>query len=129
MELIRRMRRHVEEIFFERDVRIIFDAAEYDEQRKLSMDARRELFLIFKEAVNNAAKHSNCTKIEIGFRLEGGAMLLKIADDGRGFDASQNTDGNGLENMRRRTEKNHGKFEVKTEIESGTVLKIRFPQN
>ena len=128
-ELVSRMRLHAEESFLDRNVRVKFDAPEAFAQTKLSMDARREIYLIFKEAINNAAKYSDGTKIEINFRLEGGTILLEIADDGRGFDVLQKTDGNGLENMRKRAEKNGGKFEIESEIGHGTILRIRFPQN
>ena len=93
------------------------------------MDARRELYLIFKETVSNAARHSNCQNVEVDFRLENNVIFLQIADDGKGFDASQKTDGNGLENMRSRAAKNGGKFEIESSAEHGTILKIRFPQN
>ena len=129
LELVRRMRLHVEELFLDKDVRVRFDAPEDGASIKISMDVRRELFLIFKEAVNNAAKHSECSRIEIDFRLENGAIYLQIADDGKGFDLSRKTDGNGLENMRKRAEKNGGKFEIESEIGRGATLKIVFPQS
>ena len=129
LELVRRMRQHVEELFLDKDVRVSFNAPEDGAAIKLSMDVRRELFLIFKESVNNAVKHSNCRRIEIDFRLEKRVIFLRIADDGKGFDASQKTDGNGLENMRNRTTKNGGTFEVETGEGNGTALKIHFPQN
>lgn len=127
-ELVRRMRLHVEEIFLDKDVRVIFNAPD-DASNKLSMNARREIFLIFKESVNNAVRHSDCAKIEIDFRLEGGIIYLRVADDGKGFDISNETDGNGLENMQNRAEKNGGKFEIESEKSGGTILKISFPQN
>lgn len=128
-ELVRRMRLHVEEIFLDTDVRVLFNAPDDGVSIKLSMNARREFYLIFKEAVNNAAKHSDCKQIEIDFRLESNAIFLKIADDGKGFDDSQKTDGNGLENMRSRAARNGGKFEIESSAGRGTILKIRFPQN
>ena len=128
LELVRRMRLHVEELFLDKDVRVRFDAPEDGASIKLSMDVRRELFLIFKEAVNNAVKHSECSRIEINFRLENRAIFLQIADDGRGFDISRKTDGNGLENMRNRAAKNGGECTIESSTNGGTILKIRFPQ-
>ena len=129
LELVRRMRLHVEELFLEKDVRVIFNAPDDGEQIKLSMNIRRELFLIFKEAVSNAARHSDCTRIEIDFRLENGKIFLCVADDGNGFDALQKTDGNGLGNMCSRAEKNGGNCSIESNAENGTTIKIRFPQN
>jgi len=130
LELVRRMRTHVEEIFLDKNVRVRFNASDdSDESIKLSMDTRRELYLIFKEAVSNAVRHSNCENTEIDFRLENGAIFLRIRDDGEGFDTSTKTDGNGLENMRRRAKRNGGDFEIESETGRGTTIEIRFPQS
>jgi two-component sensor histidine kinase/streptogramin lyase len=129
LELTRRMRLHLEESFLDKNVRARFNAPDDGASFKLSMDVRRELYLIFKEAVSNAARHSHCRNVEVDFRLESNVIFLRIADDGKGFDASQKTDGNGLENMRSRAAKNGGKFEIESSEEHGTILKIRFPQH
>jgi len=106
----------------------VFNTPEDGEQTKLSMNVRREIYLLFKEAVNNAAKHADCNCLEIDFRLSGGEIFLQISDDGRGFDPSQKTDGNGLANMQARAESSGGKFEIESQPEHGTTIKIRFPQ-
>ncbi|MCA1623286.1 MAG: histidine kinase [Acidobacteria bacterium] len=129
LELVRRMRLHVEESFLEKGVRVKFNAPEDGAAIKLSMDVRRELYLIFKEAVSNAARHSDCKNIEVNFELERGAIFLQITDDGKGFDTLQMTGGNGLENMRSRAAKNGGNCSIESEAGRGTILKIRFPQN
>jgi ligand-binding sensor domain-containing protein/two-component sensor histidine kinase len=129
LELVRRMRLHVEESFLEKGVRVRFNAPADGASIKLSMDVRRELYLIFKEAVSNAARHSDCKNVKVDFQLERRAIFLQIADDGKGFDASEKADGNGLENMRSRAAKNGGKFEVESETGRGTIVKIHFPQN
>lgn len=129
LELVRRMRLHAEESFLEKGVRVKFNAPEDGAAIKLSMDVRRELYLIFKEAVSNAARHSDCKNIEINFQLERGAIFLNITDNGKGFDASARADGNGLENMRSRAAKNGGNCSIESEAGRGTIVKIRFPQN
>jgi len=129
LELTRRMRLHLEESFLDKNARVRFNAPGDDISIKLSMDARRELYLIFKEAVSNAARHSNCRNIEVDFRLENNVIFLRVTDDGKSLDVSQRADGNGLENMRSRAEKNGGKFEIESEAGRGTILKIQFPQN
>ena len=128
-ELISRMREHAEEIFVERGVQVRFDAPADGDGFKLSMNPRRELFLIFKEAIANAAKYSDCQLIEIDFYVEDGTIFLQIGDDGRGFDVSQKCDGNGLENMKRRAENNRGNLTIESKIGGGTKIKIEFPQS
>ena len=128
LEMTRRMRQYAEGIFVDKGVRVKFDAPDEDgdENIKLSMDIRRELFLIFKEAVNNAARHSGCSQVEIDFHVRGGSeIFLQIADDGRGFDFSREFDGNGLSNMKNRAKKIGGRFEIKSEAERGTTIKVK----
>jgi len=53
-------------------------------------EARRgcaaRLLLIFKEAVNNAARHSQCSKVRIDLQADGPFLSLVVSDDGIGFD-------------------------------------------
>lgn len=127
LELTRRMREHAEGIFVERGVRLSFKAPPDGERIKLSMNTRRELYLIFKEALNNVVKHSGCGECEIDFRIVDKALFLEIRDDGRGFDIAQYSDGNGLENMRNRAVAAGGKFDVASEVDRGTTVNVRFP--
>jgi two-component sensor histidine kinase len=90
IDLIRKMRQHAEEVFTLREIRLRFNAPELETNLKLGVTARRDLLLIFKEAVNNAARHSDCSKVEIDFRVEDGKLSLTIADDGKGFTPSFN---------------------------------------
>jgi signal transduction histidine kinase/ligand-binding sensor domain-containing protein len=123
LEMTRKMRQHAEETFVPNNVSVKFDAPADGADLKLSMDVRRELLLIFKEAVNNAARHSGCSRVEIVFEVAGGGIFLRIADDGRGFDASQRLPGNGLTNMKARAEKLGGRFEI--DSENGTIVTIK----
>ncbi len=49
-----------------------------DHDRSIAADTRREIFMIFKEAVNNIARHSHCTRAEIEFAIEGGRLEMKL---------------------------------------------------
>ncbi|UOQ73967.1 ATP-binding protein [Hymenobacter cellulosilyticus] len=50
------------------------------------MRARREFFLLFKEAVNNLAKYAQCAQAAISLRYENHRLVLTVQDDGVGFD-------------------------------------------
>jgi ligand-binding sensor domain-containing protein/signal transduction histidine kinase len=65
-------------------------------------DTRRHMFLAFKEAVNNAVKHSGATEIHVGLTLDGPLLCLEVADNGRGLHGEGDPTGNGLSNMRER---------------------------
>ena len=94
-DLIRRMRQHAEEVFTLRDIKLRFNADDAHDSSRLGIDVRRELLLSFKEAVNNAARHSQCSHVSIDLRRDGSCLLLSVADDGVGFDTSSRESGPG----------------------------------
>jgi signal transduction histidine kinase len=89
--------------------------------------ARKNLLLIAREALNNAAKYSDAANIWISFKKEGDNALLSIGDDGKGFDAAHIRIGNGLGNMRRRAEQLAGKLWIETKEGGGTLVKCQVP--
>lgn len=119
-DLTRRMRQHAEEVFSMQDIDLYFDAPVTDIHLKLSINVRRDLLLIFKEAVNNAAKHSACTKVWIDFRLENSILKLQIKDNGKGFKNNLESDGQGLRSMTRRAESLGGKINI--DSANGTTI-------
>ncbi|MGE5815792.1 MAG: two-component regulator propeller domain-containing protein, partial [Acidobacteriota bacterium] len=126
-DLIRRMRRHAEEIFTLRDIELRFAAPGAQDSLKLGMHERRDLLLIFKEAVNNAARHSRCSRVEIDLRVEGARLVLAVADNGLGFDTSIESEGQGLMGMRRRAHGLGGTLEVTSGKEVGTRITLEVP--
>jgi len=127
LDLIRRMRRYAEEIFTLRDIELRFEAPDASEAVKLSVEVRRDLLLIFKEVVNNAARHSGCSRVAIAVRVEGRHVLLAVTDDGVGFDTSQDSDGQGLASMRRRAERLGATLEIAAAAGAGTSVKLGIP--
>ena len=85
---------------------------------------RKNMVLICKEALNNIAKYSLATKVEVNLTKKNEEYHLEIFDNGIGFNP-ENKKGNGLQNMKKRTEEMHGKFEVSTN--PGTFIKIIIP--
>ena len=69
---------------------------------KIPMDIRQNLYLIFKEAINNSIKHSNCNKISLETGLRGSVLEMTLKDDGIGIKDINNQNGNGLKNMQAR---------------------------
>jgi ligand-binding sensor domain-containing protein/signal transduction histidine kinase len=126
LDLTRRMRQHAEEIFALPGTELSFNAA-IAESRRLGMDVRRDLLLIFKEAVNNAARHSGASAVNIDLRLTGTRLSLVVADNGSGFDASRESDGQGLLSMCRRADRLGGALDVQSAIGSGTRVTLSVP--
>ena len=126
-DLTRKMRQHADEVFTVRDIDLEFNAPQSDRELKLGINLRRDLLLIFKEAVNNAARHSNCSRVVIDFLPCDRHLSLRVADNGRGFDMMSERAGQGLVSMRRRAEKLNGSFVVHTSPGNGTVVSFKVP--
>ncbi|MGI8788911.1 MAG: two-component regulator propeller domain-containing protein [Pyrinomonadaceae bacterium] len=125
LDLTRRMRQHAEEVLALRDIDLNFNASDAD--LKLSVGVRRDVLLIFKEAVNNAARHSRCSKVEIDFRVEHSVLNLRIADNGRGFETDSESDGQGLRSMTRRAHSLGGELKIDSQAGNGTKVEFDLP--
>src|SRR5262249_32059906 len=112
IDLTQRMRQFAADLLTARDIEFTFRAPGSGSDIPLETDIRREVFLIFKEAVNNSVRHSRCSFIEIGFRVSDNRLMLTVADNGGGFDVERSNGGpnggpnggHGLASMKRRAE-------------------------
>lgn len=86
---------------------------------------RKNIILIAKEAINNAAKYSKAQNINISMQHISNQIILKIVDDGIGFDTNLIV-GNGLQNMKKRAEEVHGNFEIISNKNKGSSICLRF---
>jgi ligand-binding sensor domain-containing protein/signal transduction histidine kinase len=96
-------------------------------EQRYSMEFRRNLFLIFKESLHNIHRHSGATKVEVALRAEAGAVSLRIADNGIGFDPDSATSGNGLANLRRRAMELGGTLGIRSREREGTEILLQVP--
>lgn len=124
-KLIARMREFANQVLESKDIILSMDIDDRVLAMKLSMDARRDLFLIFKEGINNAAKYSEASRVFVSFGLEHSQFLMRIKDYGKGFDLDDLDEGNGLENMKKRASNLNGALEIKTNPSEGTELNLR----
>lgn len=93
--------------------------------RPISAEVRREIFLIFKEALHNILKHAEARKVDILAGLEGNEFTLNIRDDGKGFDKGTESLGIGMDSMRQRAATLHGALQLETKPGRGTALSLR----
>lgn len=124
-KLIARMREFANEALESKDILFNMEIDEKVLGMKLSMDARRDLFLIFKEGINNAAKYSKASRLFISFALERSIFIMKIKDYGVGFDLNDLDDGNGLENMQKRAANLNGTLTINSKPGEGTELILK----
>ena len=94
------------------------------EDVKLPMEVKQNLYLIFKEAINNSIKHSKCKHITLEANLRSDVLEISLADDGVGFDESTVSKGNGLKNMINRADQIKGKIKVKSFVNTGTTIRF-----
>ena len=100
----------------------------------LPMETRKNFYLIFKEAINNAVKYAQCRHVKVSVYKKHHILTLKIEDDGSGFDIThikQNADrslaGNGLKNMHSRARDLHGKLTITSQPGLGTIIELNLP--
>ena len=91
-------------------------------------EVRHNVFLAFKEAVNNVVKHAHATEARVKLQLEADKFILTVTDNGRGLgDLSAKQLRNGLKNMRKRLDDVRGEFEIVPGEKGGTVVKLVVP--
>ena len=82
---------------------------------------------IVGEALSNVARHAQARKVELTARHDGGALLIEIEDDGKGFDFTGTDDGYGLRNMRDRARLLGGRLTIDSEPGHGTRIAVSAP--
>jgi ligand-binding sensor domain-containing protein/signal transduction histidine kinase len=124
-DLIQRMRRFASDVFTARHVDFQFNGPGTELGIRVGADVRRQVFLIFKETVNNAVKHSSCTRVDIDFVVEKNWLVVRLRDNGKGLKLSECGVGHGLASMRARAESLGGILEVRSG--QGTEIAVRIP--
>jgi len=119
-----RMRRYAAEIFDAANINYTLQLDEQFAHRKLNMEQRRDIFLIFKEGINNVYKHAGATNVSIRVWPDRSRLYMEIKDDGRGFDTGVFTHRNGLKNMRSRLEKWRGEMLVQSSPGHGCTILV-----
>jgi two-component system sensor histidine kinase UhpB len=99
------MRRFATELFSGSPIELSLDLPAIEAHAEaLDPHSRRQIYLIFKEALRNALRHSGARRVEVSLRSEGSRMTLTIQDDGRGLDLGDTDRGHGLASIRRRAQ-------------------------
>jgi ligand-binding sensor domain-containing protein/signal transduction histidine kinase len=126
-DLAHRMRRFASDLFDTDSVRVEFRAPVQERNPPMDANMRRQIFLIFKEALHNAAQHSACTEVEIDFRLEKGLIDLRLRDNGIGCDLAQASRGHGLASMKQRATQMGGRISLTSRPGHGTTIQLHVP--
>lgn len=122
-----RMREFATNVLEAKDILLHFVVEEVVFDVKLNMEARRDFFLIFKEALNNAAKYSKATEVWVNIAMHNRQLSFTIKDNGIGFDVAKADGGNGLGNMQKRADGVNGKLRIRSVEGEGTEVRLIVP--
>jgi signal transduction histidine kinase len=125
--LVSRMRRFATDVLAGRNITLQFHSAIEDDDLRTTTEIRREIYLIFKEAVSNVALHSHARETRVELELVKDELILRVSDNGRGFDPASGNGGNGLIHMRERAAELNGTFEIHSAPGEGTTITLRAP--
>ncbi len=96
--------------------------------RPVPAHTRHELFMVFREALNNVVKHAKATEVRIAFGVADAQLEVSVADNGQGMDAAGTVaGGEGLASMRTRIERLGGTLDIRSGLGQGTRLKFVVP--
>jgi len=129
-DLVARMRTATGQMLEPSGVEFSFHAPSDAELERIGLgpEARRQLLSFFKEALTNAARHSQAARVGVALTLDDRELCLGVEDDGRGFDpAAAIGSGHGLASLRQRAERLGARFEVASAPGSGTRVALHLP--
>lgn len=128
-QLLFKMREFAGEILDAKNMAYSFEEKMEGDSKHLLLNAtvRRNIFLVFKEAVNNAAKYSEGNNLKIAAWIEGKSLNFKIEDDGKGFVRGSIKTGNGLKNMEARANELSAVFRQESSPGNGTKVFLSVP--
>ena len=121
-DLIVKLKDSYNEFFSSIGISFQVNNIEKSDDIKLPMEYKQNLLLMFKEAINNAIKHSGCKKIVLEAFYKNDIIEIILKDDGKGFDLNKVNFGNGIKNMENRAMKIKGKLKWNSESHYGTVV-------
>jgi signal transduction histidine kinase len=126
-KMIIRMKEFAVEILEPQNINFTINIKGSITEAHLDVSRRKELYMIFKEAINNAAKYSECKNITITLEATKQFIQLNISDDGGGFDQRHTKPGNGLRNMEQRAIAIGGKMNIVSVQGEGTRISLDIP--
>jgi signal transduction histidine kinase len=119
-----RMKRYAADMMDGKNISYDMEFPEAADNISLSMEKRRDLYLIFKEAVNNLVKYSKATHANLKMEMGRKKISLSIKDNGIGFDSSKLQYGNGITNMQQRAAACNALLEINSRPGEGTEIKL-----
>jgi signal transduction histidine kinase len=117
---------YTEEFFRHSDVVCQLDLPTELPDWPVSAEARHNVFLVVKEALNNVARHAAASDVRLELKLTGETLSISVRDNGRGFDPGETGQrGNGLRNMAQRLQQLGGRLRVDSVLGAGSCITLQ----
>ncbi len=125
--LVEALKKQCEALGFRTGAEVRFMPGELPPNESLPPGAQQAFYRIAQEALANVSRHARATRVDVALTCIGSYLLLRIEDDGAGFDANAAPRGMGLRNMRARAEEFDGSLEIISHPGGGTTVELRLP--
>jgi ligand-binding sensor domain-containing protein/signal transduction histidine kinase len=126
-DIVARMRRYAGEMLENEAIVYTVEITTDFAGQKMSMQKRRELFMVFKELLSNIRKHAQAKKVAITISRKDHMFYLAVQDDGKGFDPAAATHRNGIRNTRERVKRWKGTMTIRSARQQGTLVELWIP--
>lgn len=123
-DLFNRLQDSYQEVLRFSDISLLINGIEKLSKVKLPIAYRQNIFLMFKEAINNSIKYSECKNIVLNVNTDYGKLDVEFKDDGKGFDMDNTKMGNGINNIKKRAKLVNGTVTIDSSIGQGTQIKF-----
>lgn len=128
-QLLNRMKETAILLLEAHDIQLHFEVDANVHQLSIEMNRRKELMMIFKEAINNVAKHAQAQNVRVKITVIHKDIQLTVSDDGQGFEPIFSKNGNGLKNFQKRAQKLGGQLTIDANRGKGVTLFLTFPSH
>ena len=123
--LVEKIHSFANELLSSRNIRFRFEDPDHFLSLPIAMEVRRNIYLIFKETLNNIAKHSQASQVDMEVEWEEKNIRIGILDNGQGFDTLSPSRGNGLRNLYSRAEEIGGHLRIDSQPGRGTRVYLQ----
>jgi len=123
-DLVTRMRSFGIRMMEARQIDFVVRVSDGFRPARLNISQRRNIYLVFKEAINNAIKYSDCSRVTLFLTIRSGHLKMIIEDNGKGFDPNHAEQGNGMENMEQRATEIGGTLQLRSRPGKGTCVEL-----
>ncbi len=124
--VVQRMNQFATEILEAKNIELDFTSDTSLSAPKITMEQRKNFYLFFKEAINNAAKYSEAKKVTVNIAQKDRHVEMNISDNGKGFDTAKILNGNGMSTLKRRSMELNAYFNIQSMLQEGTIVELKF---